>query len=571
MRANIVAMFLALVSLGMTVTGACAAVTARVDRTGIVIDETVTLTVTRDESSFFTDPDLEPLRKDFRILGQSQQSSTRIINGIATSSVSWHIVLAPKRTGTLTIPAIRVGKEKTRPLTIRVRAQGQARTRDDNEPVFIETSVDRDTVYVQAQLIYTLRVFAAVQAQIIDPGDPDIPDALLMRLGDTSYDKVINGTSYRVFERRYALFPQKSGVLHIPQMKVRVQRPSPRRDFFDPFFGGRGKILKFRSRAHEVRVLEKDPQYPAGTAWLPATDLVLKDEWLQDPAALKVGESVTLNLTLVAEGLLARQLPPLELVEPDGIKVYQGKAEEDDIVADTGVLSTRKESFALIPVRPGEVMFPEVRVPWWDKNSKQVRYCVIPARKVVVTGSVPEKPDQARPEPGGIDVEPVKQTDAAAQPAASARPTVLLAVCGGLALAWLVTMILLVHTRRRLWHLERGRGAETGEKETMREREAFAEVERACKADDAARARRAVVNWAGTFLPGPEARTLHDIGKTLGDRKLAALLEEIDTALYRGDSSGSWRGRPLLKRLTQARTGRRKEKTGPEDLPELYR
>jgi hypothetical protein len=550
---------------------ASAKVTASVDRANIVVDETLTLTITSDTGSFFTDPDLKPLHSDFKVMGQSQQSSTRIINGKKMSSVSWRITLAPKSTGTLEIPPLSVGREKTGPISIQVSAEAPAKTRADNVPIFIETSVDEQTVYVQSQLMYTLRVYGAVNMQIIDPGEPDVEDALIEKLEDATFEKVMNGTTYRVFERKYALFPQKSGVLKIPQMVVQVQIPPRRRDFFNPF-GSQGEIVKFRSESHEVEVREKPQEYPAAAVWLPASGFTVKEQWVQDPKNMKVGESTTLNLSIVAEGLMARQLPPVELVEPDGMKVYQGRAEVEDVTTATGVIGTRKESIALIPTQPGEVEIPEIRIPWWDMENRKVAYAVIPAKKIVVQGTAGPPEQTPRDDGRQSAAQAASEAQVVQQPVSQTRPAALIILSTVLAVAWLVTLFLFFQIRRRLHSLTRGQAGNAEQDHAVKEREALNVLTDACRAGNAVKARAAVLSWAKAFLPDGNIQTLSDITRILPDQEFRALLDEIDAVLYRpGNPSGQWQGDRLLTRVKKVRSGHRKKKKEKEELQELYR
>jgi hypothetical protein len=551
-----------------------AKVVATVDRTGIVVDETLTLTITMEGSSFFTDPDLEPLQKDFKVLGQSQQSRTRIINGTASSSVSWTITLAPRRAGTLEIPPLSVGKDKTAPLAVQVSAATAPKTRGDNVPIFIETEVDEHSVVVQSQLIYTLRVYWATEIQIIDPGAPNIADALLQQLDDATFEKVIDGSTYRVFERNYAIFPQKSGVMEIPQMIVQINIPSrtSHRNLFDPF-GSRGEIIKLRSEGEQVTVREKPPEYPASAVWLPSAGLIIKDEWSQSPTELNVGESATLSLSIIADGLMAEQLPPVDLVEPEGVKLYQGRAEVENIATAAGIVGTRKESIALIPTRPGEMELPEIRIPWWDKKNRKVEYAVIPAIQLTVRGTASQ--------PAGLSSGDVREKTVQVVPAPSAVQQPLprtsldkavIVLCIVLAAAWLITLCLLFHARRQLKEHSQFRMKNLEHEKAVKEREAFAAVAGACKANDAVEARAAIMSWAQAFQPKEKIRTFADITRTVADSELVSLLREIDSALYSpGQSVGQWQGAKLLQEVTRIRKGRMGKRTMPEPLQQLYK
>jgi hypothetical protein len=552
--------FILIFSLLMIVCASTAGaeVVAKADRTNIVIDETLTLTIIKDGSSFFTDPDLDPLQKDFKVLGRSQQSSTLMINGKASSSVSWKITLAPRRAGKLEIPPLVIGKEKTNPLTVRVSADAQPKTSADNTPIFIETDVDEQSVFVQSQVIYSLRVYWAIDVKIFDPEEPDISDALIEKLEDTTFQKVIDGTTYWVFERKYAIFPQKSGVLKIPQIIIQVNIPSrqSRRNIFDPF-GSKGETLKLRSEREEVIVREKPQEYPVSAIWLPSAGLIIKDKWSQSPQDMKVGESVTLSLSLIAEGLMSEQLPPLELVEPDGVKLYQGKAELENLTISTGIIGTRTESIALIPTRPGEIEFPEVRIPWWDKKNQKVEYAVIPARKLMIQGTVEQLetlfPDAAHDNNAQV----VPETQVVQLPVPQAKSTGWIILCAVFAVAWLVTLCLLFYTRRQMDELAHGQARNSEKGRAMKEREAFNSFAKACKANDPAKARVSVMSWAMAFWPNEQIRTSADIFRIVPDSELMSLLHEIDSVLYSHEKlDNPWQGEKLLGQVKNIRTVR---------------
>ncbi len=551
-----------------------AAVTATVDRTTMALDETLNLTISKDGSSFFSGPDLALVERDFKVLGQNQSSSTQIINGSVTSSVKWNIVLAPKRVGALQIPSIQVGKEKTRPLTVKVVKQAEPKTRAADASIFIETDVDARSVYVQSQLIYTLRIYVIPGTQVQDPGVPQLQDAVVEKLDDTSFDKRIDGQSYRVFELRYAVFPQKSGVLETPRMVVKATLPGQQRyrDFFDPF-GSQGKTVKLRSKSEKVTVREKPDSYPRSATWLPTNSLSIVDEWSRNPKNLKVGESTTITIGMAGQGLLGSQLPPIEIAEVDGIKLYQGKAEVQNHSTSDGITGIRQESIALIPTRPGTLQLPEIRIPWWDKQTSKIEYAVIPARELIITGEV-EKAARAVTTPDA-PVSPSVSAQAAVPESTAGKsksPVLWIAACAVLAIVWLGTLLLLLRSRHQMALLARGVVREKKEALQKKESEAFKVVQNSCRNNDPLAARNAVISWAKAAWPEEKMHSLVDLEMLLPDQELGPVLKEIDNHLYsRGESSGMWQGSRLLEKVKEIRKKRKKEKNSSEALEPLYK
>jgi len=436
---------------------------ATVDRNQLAVDETFNLTLTRDGGSVFSSVDLKPLTRDFKIIGRSQGSSTRIVNGNRTSSFTLNLTLAPKHSGNLRIPPLTVGGESSQPLTVKMVTMAQPKTRADNAPIFIETSVDKKTALVQEQVILSLRIYWAVNAEINEPKAPSLSDAMLEKLKDATYSKVINGRNYKVFERKYAIFPQKAGVMEIPPLTVRAtlpsrqQRPDIFPDIFDDFFRAQGRQITLHSKQEKITVKKKAPGYPAGAVWLPTGKLSVAVDWSRKPAELKVGESTTVNITLAGQGLLASQLPPVKLPEMSGIKLYQGKAEVKNLKNDSGVTGLRKESVALIPTRPGTATMPDIRIPWWNKDRDRLEYLTIPSRKLVIKGagsisssagedSPPAVPQTKVAGETATRLAPITKTPTSSK---LPRKSWWLVACGILVLAWLITLAMLFKTRSR--------------------------------------------------------------------------------------------------------------------------
>ena len=573
MRKIYIAILICLAAL-LCSSSALAQLSATVDRDQIALDETLNLTISKDGSSSIAAADLQPLEKDFRIMGQSQGSNAQFINGSVSSSFTLNLVLAPKRAGKLEIPPLSIGKERTERLYIKVVTQAQPKTRADNAPLYLETDLSARTVLVQSQLIFTLRIFWAVEANISEPTDPQLKDALMERLNDATFNKVVGGRSYKVFERKYAIFPQKSGVLEIPQIIVQATVPTRqrRRDIYG-LFGARGQQVKLRSESETVTVKEKPPEYPAGAEWLPTDKLSVAEEWSHEPGELQVGGSATITIAMAANGLLGAQLPPIELPETEGVKLYQGKAEVQNLTNSEGVTGIRKESIALIPIRAGKVVLPEIRVPWWNKKQQKVEYAVIPARQLLIR-DLPAKSSKTTKTTSPLgNSEELAGSTAPLVPSRSVsefnKP--LLALCAVLFLAWLITMVILLRSRRQLRVLLADGGLAVKNTNDINESEAFRKFVYACRSNDPVRARKGVVDWARARCPEAGVQTVADLAMVFPDSKLTALVAQIDTILYsQGKEAADWRGKNLLDTVEEIRKTAKKKKSNKSALAKLY-
>lgn len=540
-----------------------------VDRNRIALDETLTLSIIREGGSFLSTPDLSPLIEDFQILGRNQSSQTQIINGQASSSTELRITLAPKRSGELTIPSLSIGKQKTDPVTIVVDKNSPPKTKSDNSLVFLETDVTPKTSIVQAQVIYTLRVYLSGGSQIYEPEEFKIDNALIEKLGDVTYSKNINGLPYKVFERKYAIFPQQSGTIDIPQITVPAVIPIERRrsSFFDSF-SSRGKEVRLRSEGDTIEVEEKPGNYPQAV-WLPADNLTIDAHWGQSPETLKVGESVTLTLTTTAAGLLGSQLPPVTLSDIEGIKMYQNKADVFNDETEGGITGTRRETIAIIATRPGVLRFPEIRIPWWNKKKNSIEYASIPAINLQIEGiahaaAAPLQTNQ--PAPLVISQQNV--------PGTKGVSLWWITVSATLATVWLITLFFLVRTHRQLALITSDGQSSRGENsahDLIKEGAAFKLLKKACLDNDPLKARNALYEWVQLFWPEDNITSLTDLSHIQNASGLSVEIAKIDRILYGSQkNTAHWNGKALLDTVTEFRNRKDKNKEPRQSLGPLY-
>ena len=196
---------------------------ARVDPPVVDEMETVRLTLRVDGSNQSEGLDLGALESDFEVLGTNTSSQFQSINGQVQSWVEYQVSLRPKRAGTLEIPALSIAGQTSAPLSVRVRPLAPEVRQTIDRMVFFEVEVSPNPVYVQAQALMTRRLYYASGVQIYSdlPGVPDIPNAVVIPVGETrSTTEVRPEGRYGVLEQRYAIFPEQSGSLVIPEISV---------------------------------------------------------------------------------------------------------------------------------------------------------------------------------------------------------------------------------------------------------------------------------------------------------------------------------------------------------------
>lgn len=358
---------------------------ASVDRDQLNSGETVELTLESSDATLFGKPDLTPLDALFEVRGTRQVNHLTNLSDDNKATTRWIITLQPKQSGTVIIPPLQVGDYHSQPISLTVSLSSNR----ENElaPVFIESSLDQPSVYVQAQSLLTLRIYHSVALYDDSSLTPlHLSDAIVEQLGESrTYEKMINGVRHGVIEVRYGIYPQHSGQLTIPaQTFSATQVDSQQATAPAPLGPKPGKMIHVTSAEIPLEVKPKPADYPATAAWLPARSLSMSETWNPEPDHCQVGDSLTRTLTLKAEGLSSAQLPALPATDVNGLRRYPDLPQLSNQISENGLIGSREEREALVPTRVGQVELPAVEVVWWNTHEDRLERSYLPARTLQV-------------------------------------------------------------------------------------------------------------------------------------------------------------------------------------------
>ena len=592
---------------------------ARVDRERVSSGETLSLTLQLRGANRAGDPDLRPLTEDFEVLDVATSYRTQMVNGRHDASVEWHVTLLPLRTGAIEVPALRVGPLTSEARTIEVvddpgsLAATPSRGAADPQgpPVFLEAEVDETRPYVQGGVTLTVRLHA--DDRVLDGAlsEPTADDAIVERLGeDKTYRTQVGGRDYAVIERKWSIFPQRSGPLTVSPVRfegtVREAQPRAARDpFGDPFgrargLGGRDPFAAFfgnrgfggaglggslfeeffgsggapvRSQAAGVSLdVQPKPAAAEGKWWVPARDVSLIEQWEQDPPVFRVGEPVNRLVGVRAAGISAAQLPELELPEVAGLKQYSEPAVEETLTTEDEVIAVKARETAIIPTQPGELVLPAVELEWWDTAADEPRTARLPARTIeVIGGSGLAAAPPATPAHGAPTAPPDDPAAIASAPAASsALSSPVALVCLGTAVLALGGALGWSVQRRRARTSPAPSPARAAASGRSQLRDAERRLEAACRAGDPGQALRCLRALGRVRWPETPPMGAADWAERFGSEGLAEAVNTLQRVRYSQQSDG-WDGDAFWQAYARARRGRgapRAERREP--LPGLY-
>lgn len=594
---KLLALVILLATLCLVTMNVSAVLTAHLERDHISAGETVQLLVEADRqvSSWL---DTRPLENDFDILGNLSGNRVNIINGQVDATTTWTITLAPKRSGKLTIPPLEMDGERSDSLTLQVSDAPVADSREPDNPVFIETEVDRQNPYVQGMVRYTVRLYFGVKLIEGQLSEPQSDNALVHRIGeDRDFTVERDGQHYQVIERQYAIFPQISGklVLSAPVLDARIAESSTiQRNRLPDFFGGDPlnnmftvtRPVRVRGEA-EVLSVQPRPDEASGFSWLPAEQVELFEDWYPQDSAVYVGDPLKRTVIIRARGVAGEQLPDLDPGDIEGFKVYPDHPKIDTKNLAQSVEGEKSHSIAYVPIQAGHFTLPAINLQWWDTKNNQVRVAQIPERKVEILPAVnannaPTQSTTASPEMTNnaklfINDESDVQASASGNSFLSWYDKFkadLVLVQNGIwfwmsilfALLWLATMGMWWRSKRHQPHAI----LETSVSMNNQENAHFAKkhFQSACEANDPQMARRRLLEWAAIYWPNDSPAGLDDLSCRFVDPKVKAALAELDRSLYR-DENHSWDGSQLASLITKF-PQLEKQRRGNTALPDLY-
>ncbi len=515
---------------------AAADVSAQLDRDRIVQGETVTLVIQTDDPQQNLDGDFSLLDKDFEVLDRRSETQMSIVNGQQSAVVRLMLTLEPRRSGELTIPALRFGATTTTPLELKVDAAPEPEP-GEAPTVFIEVEVDPKTgpYYVHAQLRLTVRVFyqQSLTEAAISPPEP--ASASVRLLDEVPFQAERNGVRFRVLERHYAVFPERSGPLQIPPMKLGGRLVDRRSDrLWQPTV--RGRRIEVASEPVELVIQPKPPAFN-GQSWLPARSLELT-QTVSSSDTLTVGEPVTRTIMVDAVGLEENMITQPPWPDVPDVRIYPDQPQGISRNDGKWVLGHKEFRYAVVPEKEGELVLPQLSLHWWDTLNDREQTAVLPEQRLRVLPST-----LAPPAPAAV-VTTAGNVEGSTTSAPVPKPALTAGDWNGLtflfAALWLVTLALL---------LQRQRGMRTQRVVTspaeQKESEIQAELKQACTANDAVRARHAMSHWLRDFGPAGASGSLLEFAAQSASGELRRCLLMLDGMGFRPARQEAWNGADL--------------------------
>ncbi|HXV12837.1 MAG TPA: BatD family protein [Candidatus Krumholzibacteria bacterium] len=380
-------------------------------------------------------PELPPL-PDFDVFESGTSQNFSFVNGQTQSSLTFHYVLSPRKEGAFRIEPIRyaVGDKvyTANAVTLDVVAGGagiapgpgpgaqdpgqKGSTPSSDESIFVAASVDRDTVFVNQQVTWSLGYYTDGRVELLRSPNYSPPEAEGFWVEDlppqSKYYRTLHGRQYLVSEIKRGYFPTAPGTYRIGEARVDIVIDNiNRRGVFDDFFsrrgGGFGEPRTLRTDPLEVVVLPLPSSgKPTGFNGAVASDLVVST--VADKQVVQVGEPINVSVEISGVGNM-RTIAPPKLADLPQFKTYESGSSNDSFKKDYVVSGRRKFDFVVVPQVEGSFKIPAVRVPYFDPDLKLYQVAQSAEIPVEVKPGTPEDGRKVIYAGGGDDFEVINR------------------------------------------------------------------------------------------------------------------------------------------------------------------
>lgn len=569
--------------------------TAKLNRNPVPVGETFVLTLEYSGDPKNNRPDFSLLEKDFTVYMVSNSYKGTYRNGKMDKTYIWSVTMAAEQIGSYTIPSLSVNNVQSRPLVLNVVDASNVPTTVDNQrltPKFtVARNIDNPHPFVQQQINYsfTITTDAALQGTAPQFLADNADDWIIRVLGDPVIStKIQDGVEMREITFNYALFPQKSGSLVIPEVRFSGyyvaadnRYNSSLQGLLGAFSGlndagfglemfGRRVPVNLKARPISIEV-EKIPVTNQGRWWLPAKDVKLTSNWQQKIPEFKSGEAVSREIYLQASGVIDTQLPEIQFPEISGMKQYPEKPVVESKIQDGDVISFMKMKNVYIPEKSGLITLPEIVVYWYNVQLNKIEKAVLPEVKInVLPGKIVNVniPDENLSQT--VKDATLEQKNNSSVSATAVKKTdymiwyLLAAFAGGIIVSLLAAYFLGYHHASPKKQLDNKKTNPAS---------SSVSVGKAIRNNDLRAIRDNVIEWAEKIFSDHEIHNLNDVASLVEDEVFTDQLKKLQAVLYSKRHANFDAGAfmQVFSRISKKQKQKQKEKKKEKLLPDLYK
>ncbi|MEG9437776.1 BatD family protein [Edaphobacter sp. HDX4] len=341
----------------------------------------------------------------------------------------------------------------------------------------------------------------------------------------------IGSTTYFGITQTYIIYPQQAGEFPIPPAKISVPYAiAPPKSIIAE------AALPPLSFHADVPATARQLPY-----FLPTTRLTMTEHWSRPLKGLRTGDTVERTITITTSKMQAMLIPPLELEQPDGMRIYSGEPTVRDQKTSRGdfVYGQRIQTAKYFIQKPGNYTLPPIELKWWNLSTRKLEIAVLSETKFTAVVN-PDYKAELPPPPEAAFTAPAPRNHPWPRYRGRARLVLQIAL-------FIAFLLMLVRLGRQMlphivaW-LKRRRNSEAA---------CFRALEHAAHANDSHGAYARLLRWSAMTYPG---MSLREVANVSSDAALSHEIDSLTASIYSAKGSATWNGPQLAALLQQLRS-----------------
>ena len=326
---------------------------------------------------------------NFKVLSKGVQRSYTVVNGKKSSTILDKYTLLPIKEGTFTLQ-LKGGKETSNPLEIIVSKEAKVSNVNISDKISLKIEPKNNQEYYFGEKIpFEEKLLTTVPISDMKYVDPPVfnnfsvkdifPTEQNRRYPEKTFTTPQGKQGLELTLQQSILQPNSSGEKTIKSAHIAVVENNNN----DMWYYGRQPVVYLGGKEIKLNILPLPINQPTGFQNVVGK---LKGEFSWNRDEVNIGESILLTLKLYGDV----NLDTLEKIIPydiAGFNIFESVKSSSEKIINGKYYSEKTFEIAFIPRTTNEKAIPEIKIPYFDTESKSYKYFTIPSKSLKVLGA----------------------------------------------------------------------------------------------------------------------------------------------------------------------------------------